>query len=94
MSVLSPQVKQFAIITYKHGMLKLLNKVRPTYPTAFSPPGGLCAHTRKKKGIRKQEHLRRWGGQSAHTRKKGIRKLEEVPKPHRMIAHRPAPRPK
>ena len=76
MSVLSPQVKQFAIITYKHGMFQLTYKVRQS------------------KGIRKQEHYRRWGGQSVHTRKKGIRKREEVPKPHRMIAHRPAPRPK
>ena len=63
MSVLSPQVKQFAIITYKHGMLKLLNKVRPTYPTAFSPPGGpLHPHKKKKKELGNKSTFADGGG--------------------------------
>ena len=53
-SFLSPQVKRWAIITYKHGIYELPhefpNELRLNL-MAFSLMGGLSAHTRKKKDL-------------------------------------------
>ena len=43
---LSPQVKRWVIITYKHGIYELPHENTPRH---FRRWGGLCAHTRKKK---------------------------------------------
>ena len=44
---LSPQVKLLAIITSKHRIYELPHDL--PNDLAFSPMGGPCAHTRKKK---------------------------------------------
>ena len=47
---LSPQVKQCAIVTYKHGIYELSQRLAPPRQNEhFRRWGGLCAHTRKKK---------------------------------------------
>ena len=71
---LSPQVKRWAIITYKHGIYELPHelpdelRLRKLVKGIFAAGGGLCPHT--------------------HTHKKTqeIRKNREVPKSHKMIA--------
>ena len=49
---LSPQVKRWAIITYKHG----INELPQELPKDLK--GGLCAHTRKK-DLRKLRNIRK-----------------------------------
>ena len=70
----SPQVKRIVIISNKHGIYKLPHELPNDLrliPTAFSPLGGLGAHTRKKK---KTYDLRKLGN---------IKKISKV---HRIIA--------
>ena len=55
---LSPQVKRCAIITYKYGTCYLPNEL----------PNDLRLYAIYT--ILTPRHFRRWGGQSAHTRKK------------------------
>ena len=50
--IFSPQVKRWWIITCKHGIYELPNELPNNVRLrilAFSPLGGLSAHTRKKK---------------------------------------------
>ena len=77
---LSPQVKRWAIITYKHGIYELPHelpdelRLRKLVKGIFAAGGGLCPHT--------HTHTH------THTHKKTqeIRKNREVPKSHKMIA--------
>ena len=54
---LSPQVKRWAINTYKHGINELPHELPNDWtPRHFRRWGGLCAHTRKK--LRKLGNIR------------------------------------
>ena len=83
---LSPQVKRWAIITYKHGIYQLLHEL-PNF-------------TARVTSRVTSRNFHRRGGQGAHTRKKkrqDLRKLgniKKVSKPQRMIAQRPVSLPR
>ena len=71
--LLSPQVKWSVIISNKYVKYELPHELTND-PTAFSPMGGLSAHTRKKKTLGNQDP----------------RNLEKSKNPHRIIASSPA----
>ena len=48
---LSPQVKRWAIITYKHRLYELSHELPNELRLRSAAGGGLCAHTRKKKDL-------------------------------------------
>ena len=75
--LLSPQVKWSVIISNKYVKYELPHELTND-PTAFSPMGGLSAHTRKKKTLGNQDP----------------RNLEKFKNPHRIIASSPSLPPK